>query len=113
MSVQTSTQSVVPAGAYWNLTLAMPRSDEAVADSVTLPVSGVATAARVTATVLKSAAVVTVVGDDDFAVKSAPEVPIPAVAAARTASSARIARLTPLPPGRAAAPRYPAGATGV
>ena len=112
MSVQTSTQSIVPAGAYWNFTLATPRFDDAVAASATLPVSGVPTAFSETATVLKSAAAVIVVGDDDCAVKSAPEDAIPAVAAASTASTARTARVMPFPLRHGAAPRRRAGATG-
>ena len=111
--MQTSTQSVVPLGAYWNFTLATPRFELAVAASVTLPVSGVPTALRETATVLKSAAAPIVVGEVERAVKSAPDdTTPPVVARAITASRARTARLMPLPPPRAAAPRRRAGATG-
>ena len=81
VSVQTSTQSVVPLGAYWNLTLATPRFELAVAVSATVPVSGVFTVPSETATVLKSAAAPIVVGEVDFAVKSAPDDTTPAVAA--------------------------------
>ncbi len=76
-AAQTSVQSVVPVGAYWNLTLATPRFELAVADSATVPVSGVLTVPSETATVLKSAAAPIVVGEVDFAVKSAPDAATP------------------------------------
>ena len=112
VSVQTSTQSVVPLGAYWNLTLATPRFEPAVADSVGVPVSGVLTVPSETVTVLKSAAAPIVVGEVDFAVKSAPDDTTPAVAAPNSTSRTRMARLTPPPPLRDAGPRRRAGATG-
>ena len=112
VSVQTSTQSVVPLGAYWNLTLATPRFEPAVADSVGVPVSGVLTVPSETVTVLKSAAAPIVVGEVDFAVKSAPDDTTPPVATPITASSTSSARLTPPPPAPVVPPRRRAGATG-
>ena len=55
----------------------MPRFELAVAASAAVPVSVVAGALKLTATVLKSAAVPTAVGELELAVKSAPEVASP------------------------------------
>ena len=112
VSVQTSAQSVVPLGAYWNLTLATPRFELAVAVSPTVPLNGVFTVPSETATVLKSAAAPIVVGEVDFAVKSAPDDTTPVVAAPITASRTSRARLTLPPRANAAGPRRRAGATG-
>ena len=73
-----STQSLVPVGAYWIFTDAMPRSEVAVALSGTVPVSGEPGLVRLTATVLKSAAVAIDAVEYELAVKSAPDAPAPA-----------------------------------
>ena len=72
-----STQSLVPVGAYWIFTDAMPRSEVAVALSGTVPVSGEPGLVRLTATVLKSAAVAIDAVEYELAVKSAPDAPAP------------------------------------
>jgi len=90
VSVQTSTQSPVPVGAYWIFTDAIPRSEVAVALSATALVSGEPGLLRLTTTVLKSAAVVIEAVEYELAVKSAPDAPaFPPTASARSPTAAR------------------------
>ena len=84
-----STQSLVPVGAYWIFTDAMPRSEVAVALSATVPVSGEPGLLRLTTTVLKSAAVVIDAVEYELAVKSAPDAPaLPTTASTSAAMAA-------------------------
>src|SRR3954454_18290031 len=74
LAVQAVVQAAAPAGEVWNVTPAMPRSDAAVADSVSVPRRFAPGSASETATVLKSLAVAKLVpGLAEAAVKSAPE----------------------------------------
>ena len=102
VAMQASVHVLPPAGACWNVTCAMPRSELAVALSATVPVRGEPGSANDTATVLKSAAVVNVLGAlVDTAVKPAPD----GCAANGIAASAARARRRRVMPGSPTAPR--------
>src|SRR4051812_24365128 len=113
VSVHRSVQVVVPAGAAWIRTLAMPRSDAAVLDSATTPCRLVPGSAMETATVLKSAAEVNALpGVAVAAWKSAPDAVTPGTHSAAIAStSASRRQVMPAAPRCGAWPRRPAGAT--